>query len=109
MTDGDGSVSLQQQAGNRSPYDLTAADDARVGAGNLDSIPIEQLNDSGRRTRHEARPAHRQQTDIRRMKRVDVLRRIDRLNDRGVVDLFWQRQLHEDSVDVLVPVQRSYC
>jgi hypothetical protein len=42
------------------------------------------------------------------MKRVNVLTRIDGFDDRGVVNLLWQRQLHEDAIHVVVSVQRGH-
>ena len=41
------------------------------------------------------------------MKTVDVFRRIDCIDNCSFVDLFWQRQLDENSVDVFSPIQIS--
>src|ERR1043165_8138256 len=39
------------------------------------------------------------------MKPVDVLPRIDALKHRLIVNVFWQRQLDKDAVDVLTSVE----
>src|SRR5204862_6945167 len=94
-----------QKTGDWPPNNLTAANDASVCAGELYSISIEQLNDSRRRARNEARPPHGEQTYIRRMECVHIFRWIDCLDDESIVYLFGQRQLNQDSVSRIVSVQ----
>ena len=46
-----------------------------------------------------------QLADVLRMKTVYVLARIDRRDDTLWVDMFWQRQLHQNAVDRVVGIQ----
>src|SRR6266571_2129566 len=101
-------MTLKEQTCNWPSDDLTAPDYARISAGNLNLISIQQLNNSRGRARHESRPTHRQQTDIRRMKSINVFGRIDGFDGDRIVNLFWQRQLHENPVNVIVRVQSTY-
>ena len=39
------------------------------------------------------------------MKAVDILRRIECVDDRRFVDLFWQRHLHQNPINVLMFIQ----
>ena len=56
---------------------------------------------------HGTRPSApgRQPSDIDDVEAVDVLVGIDRGQDRGLVDLLRQRQLHQDAVDAVVAVE----
>ena len=61
----------------------------------------EQLDDAGRRARRQHRAALHEPADILRMKAVDVLGRIDGVEDlllRRLAKRVRQRRLHEDAV-----------
>ena len=66
----------------------------------------DQLDHALRRARDQARAALGEQAGADRGQPVDVLGRGDRRDDRVLVDLVGQRQLHEDPVDVVVGVER---
>src|SRR5882762_10091448 len=105
MADSHCGMPLQQQAGYRPADDLTAADYARVRAGNFDLVAIQQLNDSRWSAWNESGTTHCQQTYVRRVEGIHVLRWIDCFKNRGLVNLFWQRQLNQDAVDVFMLIQ----
>src|SRR5712671_6285168 len=102
MADSHRGVSLQQKAGHRPADDLAAADHAPVRAGNSDLVAIQQLDDSRWSAWNESGTTHCQQTYVRGMEAIHVLRRIDCFKNRGLVDLFWQRQLNQDAVNVVM-------
>ena len=66
---------------------------------------LEQVQAAERRARHERRQPGREPAGIHRMEAVDVLAGLDRLDHPRRVDLRWERQLDEDSVDALVGVE----
>ena len=69
-----------------------------------DAGAVEQLDDARRRARHQARPVLHEQADVDRGEAVDVLGRVDRVDDAGlgvVAHARRQRRLHEDAVDVV--------
>ena len=105
MTDSHGRVPLQQQTGDRPADDLATPDNAGVRARYFDLAALQQLDDSRGRARNKSRPPHCQQSDIGRMKCIDVFRRIDRFDDQPVIDLFRQRQLYENTVQLTVVIQ----
>ena len=66
---------------------------------------LEQPDHTVRRARTHERDALRKAPDVVRMEAIDVLRRIDALDDRRAVDMPGQRQLHQDAVDTFVGVE----
>src|ERR1051326_3690759 len=108
MTDCHSRMSLQEQTRDRSPNDLTPTNYASISARNFNFVSIQQLNDSCGRTGNESRPAHREVTYARRMKGINILGRIDRFDDPRVINLFWQRQLNQNPVNLVVAIQALY-
>ena len=47
-------------------------------------------------------------SNIGRMERVDVLLRVDRFDHGLFIQMLWQRQLDQNTVDILFPVQGIY-
>jgi hypothetical protein len=68
---------------------------------------LEQPNHPVRRAVAHERNALRQAADVVRMKTVDILRRVDALDDGRALDVFRQRQLHQDAVDPGIGAQRA--
>ena len=94
-------VPLQQQHRHRLPDDLAAADHHRVRARHRDAAPHEQLDDAGRRARHQPRAPLHQPADVHRVEAVHVLGRIDRVEHllRGPAPhRRGKRRLHQDAV-----------
>ena len=60
-----------------------------------------------RRAGRERRQAGREPADVHRMKAVDVLGGIDRVQDLLAVDLPRQRKLHQDAVHGRIGVELS--
>src|SRR6266480_2284895 len=108
MANGDRCVSLQQQLRHRTADDLASSNYTCVRSAQFDLMMIQKLDDSSRSTRHKHRPAHSQLTDIYRMKAVNIFCRINRLNDNGFVNCPRQRQLHQNAVNVIPIIERTY-
>ncbi len=70
-----------------------------------ESAALENLHHSRRRARHQPRPLRRKKTDIHRMKAVHIFGGIDRHQNLLRIHLRRQRKLHQDSVDIVAPVQ----
>ncbi len=66
---------------------------------------LEQLDDAIGRAGSHHWNALREASDVVGMEAVDILHRIDPLDDRGLLDLWRQRQLHQDAVDLRVAVE----
>ena len=108
MADRHRRVPLQQQHRHRLPDNLAAADHHRVRTRHRDAAPDEQLDDAGRRARHEARAPLHEPADVGRMEAVHVLVGIDRVEHalRGApAHRRGQRRLHEDAVVLGAGVQ----
>ena len=71
----------------------------------LHAAAFQQFHDAGWCGRQETRLTKLHQTDIKRCESVDVLLRVDRVDDLCLVDVFWQRQLDDVAVDFLVVVK----
>ena len=101
----DGRVLAQHQLGDRFADDVAAADDDAALALDGQLVSLEHGDDPGRRAGHGAVPAQREQADIDGMEPVDILVRLDRADDRELVDVVRQGQLAEDAVDLAVLVE----
>ena len=82
-----------------------AADDDRVATGDLDPGAAQDLDGGMGGRRQEPVIAEPQQPGIERMDAVDVLGRIDRVDDRAQPDRRRQRHLDDDPVDGRVGVE----
>ena len=63
---------------------------------------------SGVHGTNPVRVAQRQLRHVFRVEAVDVLSRIERADDSGLIDLFGRRRLNEDPVDCRVAIQLLY-
>src|SRR5437588_7811423 len=102
-----GRVALQQKFGHGATDDVAPPDDARARARHLDALAREQFNDSRGRARQKRRTTKHHSTDVNRVKPVNVLLRINRLDDARLVNARGQWQLNEYAVNVLALVERG--
>src|SRR5262249_49333156 len=84
---------LNEHQRDRFADNLTATQDNHVSTGNFDLALRKQSLDPMGRTRQEPRPALHNQPDILWMKCIDVLQRMDGVENLLLVDLAWKRQL----------------
>src|SRR6185503_17034904 len=101
MADGHGRIAVQEQQRHRLPDDVTASDDDGVPAGNRNLLPIEQLDNPGRRACDESRPLLYQPTDVDRRQTVHVLLWRDRVEHSLLgpgTHRPGQRRLNKDAV-----------
>ncbi len=105
VADGDRSVRVQEQAGERPADQDRASDDHRIGPLRLDPRMPEELHNALRRARHEARTALGEQSGARGGEPIDVLRRVDRGKHRVLVDLAGEWYLDQDPVHLVFGVQ----
>ena len=68
MTDRHGGVAMQQQQRHRLADDVAAPDHDGAGAGDRNPRSLQQLDDAGRRARHEVRAILHEPADVDRMK-----------------------------------------
>src|SRR5262245_7893310 len=111
VTDRDGRVDMQEKERHRLTDDVAAPDDDGVRTGDVDARPFQQLDDPRRRTRRQGRPALHEPPYVDRMKTVDVLRGIDRVEHTtlGVgAHRRRERRLHEDAIVNVARVQTGY-
>src|ERR1041385_8842810 len=108
MTNRHRRVALQKQLRHRTPDNLAATYDARIHATNLNTAIVEQLHDARRRARDEHRSSHRKLARIHGMKAIDVFRRTHGFDDRSLVHVSGLWKLHQNPVDDVVRVQRTY-
>src|SRR5688572_10108883 len=107
MTHSNRRVLLLEKHRHRLPDDIAPTHDDGILTGDRNIRSFEYLDHAGRRARHQRANTLHQPTGIDRMKTIDVLFRIDRLKHASLIDLLWQRKLHQNSIDVISQVERS--
>ena len=105
MADGDRRVLLDEHERGRHADHGGAADDDGVLAGDLDPGAPEDLDGGVGRRRQEPVVAEAQQAGVERVDAVDVLGRIDRVDDGAQSDRRRERHLDDDAVDSRVVVE----
>ena len=105
VADRHGRVLVEQQHRDGLAHDVAAAHDHCVLAGDGNAAALENLDDSGGRAGRERRPAGQQTACIHGMKAVDVLGGIDGVEQGLGIDLRGQRQLDQNAVDLVAPVE----
>ena len=109
VADGDGRVAagpfLHQQERHRLADDVRPPQHDRSGPLGLDPAVLEQLLHAQRGAGDEPGPADGQQAGVLGVEAVDVLARVDPLDDPSFVDVVRQRQLHEEAVDGRIGVE----
>ena len=106
VADGDRRVLLDEEEGGRHADDGRAADDDGVRAGDLDPRASQDLDGGVGRRRQEPVVAEAQQAGVERVDAVDVLGRVDRVDDGAQPDRRRERHLDDDAVDAGVGVER---
>jgi hypothetical protein len=81
------------------------AHDRRAGAAHRAVGPGQQRGDAARRARAQAELAQRQVADVLRMEAVDVLARVDAVDEAGRVATVRQGQLDQDAVHLGIGVE----
>src|SRR5208337_5558708 len=74
-------------------------------SGDGDVAALQNFEDPGGCAGHEAGPLCGEESDVDGMESVDVLGWVDRQQHFLGVDLHGQRQLHQDPVDIVAPVE----
>ena len=105
MAHGDRRVLLDQQERSGHPDDGRPADDDGVAPLDLDPRSAQDLDRGVGRGRQEAVVAEAKQPGVERMDPVDVLGRVDRVDDRSKPDGAREWHLDDDAVDGRVVVQ----
>ena len=105
VTDGDGRVLLDQQERRRHPDDRRAPDDDGVAARDLDPGAAQDLDRGVGGRGQEAVVAEPEQTGVQRVDPVDVLGRIDGVDDRSQPDRRRERHLDDDAIDRRIVVE----
>jgi hypothetical protein len=105
VADGHGRVLADEQERRRHADDRRPADDDRAPAFDLDPAPSQDLDRGVGRRREEPVVAKPQQAGVQRVDPVDVLRRVDRVDDGSEPDRRRQRHLDDDPVDERVRVE----
>ncbi len=105
MADGDGGVLVEEQHGGGLAHDVAAADDDGVLAGDGNVAALENLNDAGGGAGRERGTAGLQTAGVDGVEAVYVFCGGDGVEEHLGVDLFGQRKLDEDAVDVVAGVE----
>ena len=112
MTDRDGSVRafllLHKHVGNRLSHNVAASDYHHIRAFRGDVRVFEHLQNAVRRARKESRLAHHQSTKVHGVEPVDVLVWMDPKKHFVLIDVVGERELYQDTVDLLISVQFVY-
>ena len=107
MRDGDGGVFIEQKLHQGATDQIGAADHHGVHTLERSMHALGQDDAAQRRTRRQRRKAAGQPPGIVRMQTVDVLGRIDRIDDGFGMQRFGQRQLHQDPVHGGIAIELS--
>ena len=96
---------LDHHGGHGLAYDVAPSDDHHVLPSRLDARPHQHLLDAGGRGGEEVGVAYEHPADVPGMEAVDVLRRVDGVDDGLLVDVVGQWELHQEPVDRRVRVE----
>ena len=96
---------LHEHDGDRLAHDVAPSQHHHVAARDGDLLAVEKFLDSVRCAGQESGSSLDNPADILRVERVHVFHRINRHQDRRFVDLLWERELHQNSVDRRIAVQ----
>lgn len=102
-----GRILRLQQHRQRFADNITATNNHHMFPRNRDPLAMQHLEYTVGSARQESRAALRQQPDIFRMECVDVLERMDGIQNARGLDRFRQRELNQDSVDIVLTIQTS--
>ena len=105
MTDGYGGAGIDQQHGRRFAHDIAAAHHHRFLSSNYNLTPPQDLDHARWCAGHQAGTLGREKPNVDRVKTVYIFCRIDREEHFFRIDLRGQRQLNEDSIDLVTTIQ----
>ena len=103
--DGDGAVAIQQQLSHRLAHDIAATDDNGTLARQLDACPLEKDNNSFGRARENAGLVEPKTGHIFGVESIHILSRRNGVNHFLFVNMFRQRQLHQNAINALILVE----
>ena len=84
------------------------ADHKRIHARDVAQCFLQHQHHARRRARYQLRTPTKQKARIVRRQRIDILFRIEHVQDGCFAHLFWQRQLHEDAMHLPVVVEAAH-
>ncbi|MNZ91816.1 hypothetical protein D3C78_1108110 [compost metagenome] len=105
MGHGGGAAGQQQFERHRAADDVGGADDHGMQAVQVDSGAVQQGHDAFRRAGLQYRHALGQAADVERVEAVDILVRVDALEQLRGIQMGGQWQLHQDAVDGRIGVE----
>ncbi len=105
---GGGGVLPEEKGRQRLPHDVGAADDHHLLAPQLHAVVPEEADHPKRRAGEKPLPPAPEPPHVHRVEAVHVLQGRDGLQDSLGADVAGQRELDQDAVHVLVPVQGLY-
>ncbi|EKD61865.1 MAG: hypothetical protein ACD_54C00063G0003 [uncultured bacterium] len=108
VRDGDGAAITQQQLRHRFADDIRPPDHNRIQPRQRPMMVAQHHQTTQRRARHHRLLPGAQQADVRDMKAIDILGRINRVDDQFRVQMRRQRQLHQNAMHFRIGVQRFH-
>ncbi|CCY65157.1 uncharacterized protein BN467_00223 [Prevotella sp. CAG:1124] len=96
---------LHHKLGHRLAYDVASSEYHALFARSLYSVTVQQSQYAERRSRDKARQAYSHTTNVDWMETVYVLAVVDSHYYLLLVDMFWQRQLHYVTVNIVIFVK----
>ena len=106
MGDGHGAAVVEQKLGHRFANDIAAPDHDGIHPRQGAVVVAQHHQTAKRRAGHHGFLPRAQQTDVRDMKPVDILGRINRADHKVFVQMIGQGELYKDTVDRIILVQR---
>ncbi len=105
MTNRHRRISLQKQLRHRPANNLAATNDTCIRATYFNPAVVQQFDDACRACMARTPVFPSQLSGIHRMKTIDILRRIDRFDNRSLVNLPRQRKLRQNTVNIVARIQ----
>src|SRR5210317_1178160 len=102
MTNRGGGPRQQEFETHRAADNIGCADNDRVLAGNRNIVVAQQVHDSQGGAGAKTRDSLGQAADVIRVKAVDILARVDALDDDAWIDRVGQRQLNQHTIHAFV-------
>ena len=105
VANGDRSVCVEQEHCHRLTHDIGATDDHALFAAHVDSALFKQYHNARRGTRKEIVISDHDLTHVIGVECVNVLFGLDLEEHLGFVEVLGERQLNENSVDLIVVIK----
>ena len=108
MAYGDGGIAillLHHKLSHRLAYNVGASEHHTFLATCLYAVELQQCYDAQRRCRDEAWQTDGHPAYVDRMEAVDILAVVDGHDNLLLVDMAWQRQLHDEAINVGIVVE----